>query len=128
MRRKQAGKSAEIPQQPTRMHLAHEDCVIVRAVYSTVHQSTLDKFTYSFINSLCKDLQAVIHRLDRLPEVSFQKMVYIIHCLSEARNELRLARFLFDVEEISPIYRLMMRNRAVMRGKQILSNTLQVWP
>jgi hypothetical protein len=70
----------------------------------------------------------VIHHLERLPEAAFRNMIEVIDGLSEARNELRLSRFLFDLEEIHPVHRLLMRNRAVLRGKRIVRKMLLVWP
>jgi hypothetical protein len=32
------------------------------------------------------------------------------------------------VEEINPVHRLIMRNRAVLRNEKILHKVLQVWP
>jgi hypothetical protein len=70
----------------------------------------------------------VIHHLDQLPEPAFGEMMEVIAGVRDSRNELRLALFLFDVEEINPIHRFVMRNRALVRGKQILQKTLLVWP
>jgi hypothetical protein len=119
MKKKQAGNSVE---------LEHQYCEIVREVYQTIHTSGLDKFTFSLIDSLWNDLNAALHDLERLPEAVFKELLEVIEGLTEARNELRLARFLFDVEEINPVYRLIMRNRAVLRGEHILHKVLAVWP
>ena len=128
MLKEQAGASTEQPHQVTGKHREHGYCEIVREVYETIHQSSLDQFTFPLIDSLYSDLHAVVHDLDRLPEESFEELFEVIVNLSEARNEMRLARFLFDVEEIDPIRRLVMRNKAVLRGKNILHKALQAWP
>jgi hypothetical protein len=119
MVKEQAGNSVE---------LEHQCCEIIREVYESIHTSGLDKFTFSLIDSLWNDLNIVIPQLERLPEGAFKELLEVIEGLAEARNELRLARFLFDVEEINAIYRLMMRNRAVLRGEQILHKVLTLWP
>ena len=93
-----------------------------------MNTSGVGMFTFSFIDSLWNDLNAVVHDLDRLPEVEFRALIEIIDGLAEARNELRLARFLFDVEEINAVYRLVMRNKAILRGQNILHKVLRVWP
>jgi hypothetical protein len=108
--------------------LEHQYCEIVREVYQTIHTSGLYKFTFAWIDSLWQDVESVIHILDRLPEPEFKALLEVIVYLSEARNELRLARFLFDVEEINPVHRLIMRNRAVLRCEKILHKVLRVWP
>ena len=73
-------------------------------------------------------MNAVVHELNYLPDEVFKEILEVSEGLTEARNELRLARFLFDVEEINAVYRLVMRNRAVLRGKHILHKILTVWP
>ena len=47
---------------------------------------------------------------------------------SEITERYHNALFLFDVEEINPVYRLMMRNKAMLRGKRILDGVLRCWP
>jgi len=108
--------------------LEHQYCEIVREVYQAIHTSGLDKFTFSLIDSLWNDLNAALRDLEFLPEAAFKELLEVIEGLTEARNELRLARFLFDVEEINAVYRLIMRNRAVLRGEHILHKVLTVWP
>ena len=119
MVKEQAGNSGE---------LEHQYCEIVREVYQAIHTSGLDKFTFSLIDALWNDLNLVLHDLERLPGATFKELMEVSEGLSEARNELRLARFLFDVEEINAVYRLIMRNRAVLRGEHILHKILTVWP
>lgn len=118
MVKEQAGNSVE---------LEHQCCEMVREVYQTIHTSGLDKFTYSLIDSLWNDLNIVLYDLGQLPEAAFRELLDVIEGLTEARNELRLTRFLFDVEEINAVYRLIMRNRAVLRGECILHRALTVW-
>lgn len=119
MVKEQAGNSVE---------LEHQCCEMVREVYQTIHTSSLDKFTYSLIDSLWNDLNIVLYDLGQLPEAAFRELLDVIDGLTEARNELRLTRFLFDVEEINAVYRLIMRNRAVLRGECILHRIVTVWP
>jgi hypothetical protein len=97
-------------------------------VYQAIHTSGLDKFTFSLIDSLWTDLMLIIYELERLPRSKFNDLLEVSEGLTEAGNELRLARFLFDVEEINAVYRLIMRNRAVLRSERILHKVLQVWP
>ena len=120
MLKEQADKSVEFLHSANSKYLEHQHCEVVREVSESLHTSSLDKFTFSFIDSSWNDLNAVVYDLDHLPEATFKEMIEVIDGLSEARNELRLARFLFDVEEIPPVYCLVMRNRAVLRGKRIL--------
>ena len=128
MLKEQAGTPVELPQPANGKYLEHQNCEIVREVFQTLDQSCLDEFTHSFIDSLCNDLNGMIHELDCLPEAEFKELIEVIHRLGEARDELRLALFLFDLEEIDPLYRLLMRNRAVLRGQKILQRVLWVWP
>lgn len=128
MHKKLAGNVVELPSQVDRKYLEHQHCETVREMFQTIQPSSLGKFTYSLIDSLWDDLSAVVHHLERLPESVFKEMIEVIDGLSEARNELRLARFLFDVAEINSVHRLVMRNRAVLRGKHVLHKVLLVWP
>ena len=114
--------------QATSSYLEYQYRDIVRDMYQTIHTSGLDKFTFAWIDSLWSDLSAALYELERLPESLFKELLEVIEGLTEARNELRLARFLFDVEEINPVYRLIMRNRAVLRGEHILQKLIKVWP
>lgn len=127
MLKEQPGTSTKLPHPATAKPLEFGHCEIVRGVCESLDRSRLDQFTMSRLDALWKDLNAVLYALERLPETSFQELIEVILRLREARNELRLARFLFDVEEINPTHRLVMRNRAVLRGTGILHKVLQVW-
>jgi len=124
----QAGNSMELPHPANRTYLEPQICERVREVYQTLQSCGTANFTYLWVNSLLNNLVDVIHHLQRLPEPIFKQMIEVIDGLGEARNELRLSLFLFDLEEIDPIRRLVMRNRAVLRGKRILQKMLLVWP
>lgn len=128
MFKKPPGHFAELPQQVNRKYLEHPHRELVREVYQAIDQSGLNRFTFSFVDSLWNDLNVVAEYLDRLPEPEFRSLIEIIHGLMDTRDELRLARFLFDVEDIAATYRLVMRNRAVLRGRDRLHRVLQVWP
>ena len=128
MRERQAGYSVEVLTQADGKYLEQQYCEDVRAIYQSLHTSSLEKFTSWWIDSLWNELNALVHELECLPEAAFKEMIEVIDNLSEARNELRLARFLFGVDEINPVYRLIIRNRAVLKGRDLLHKTLQVWP
>jgi len=123
-----AGNSANVLPQANTKYLEHQHCESARQLYQTLHTSGLGKFTYSLIDSLWNDLSTLVHQLERLPEDPFKELMGVIQNLSDARNELRDARFLFDVKEINSVHRLLLRNRAVLRGKHILRKVLMVWP
>ena len=108
--------------------LEHQSYEIVRDVYQSLHSSSLDQFRYAWVDALWSDLNALVYELEHSPETVLNELLEVIERLTEARNELRLARFLFDVEEINPVYRLIMRNRAVLRGKDRLHRGIAVWP
>lgn len=108
-----------------RKHVYRE---IALGVCQAIDQACPRGFTYSFVEDCWSDLHAVHQHLDRLPERAFREMIQVILSLAEARNELRDALFLFDVEEINPIYRLMIRNKAMLRGKNILDRVIMDWP
>jgi len=114
--------------QMKKTYLEHPCFEMIRDVQQTMGRSSLSEFTLSRIDSLWQDLNAVVQSRERLPEESFKALIEVIVGLRAARNELRLARFLFDVAEINPVYRLVMRNRAVLRGQEILRQVLLVWP
>jgi hypothetical protein len=97
-------------------------------MYQTIHESGLNKFTYSLLDTWWKQLSAAVYLLERLPQESGKELMVVIRGLREARNELRDACFLFNVEEIRPVHRLIMRNRAMLRGKEILRRVIEVWP
>ena len=109
-------------------YLEHPCFEMIRDVHQTIGGSSLNEFTLSLIDSLWQDLKVVVQSLERLPDETFKELIEVILALTEARNELRLACFLFDVEEINAIYRLVMRIRAVLRGQDILRKVMLVWP
>jgi hypothetical protein len=128
MLRKRAGTSVELPSALHCKYLEPQQHEIVREICQSLHRSSLSQFTYAFVDARCRDLNAVVYELDGLREASFRDLIEVIGGLGDARHELRLARFLFDVEEINPVYRLILRNRALLRTEKILDKVLSVWP
>jgi hypothetical protein len=125
---KQADKSAEGPRQANGNYLEHQHSETTRQIFQTIHASALNQFTFFMVDAWWDQLGVVVYQLERLPEDAFKELMEVIQGLGEARNELRDACFLFDVEEINPVHRLVMRNRAVVRGEYILQKILLVWP
>ena len=119
MRKKQAGNSVE---------LEHQYCELAREVYQTIYASGLGKFTFSLIDTLWNDLNVIVQELEYLSEAALKELKEVMDGLIEARNELRLARFLFEVAEINEVRRLVMRNKAILRGEHILHKVIEVWP
>ena len=128
MLKEQAGQAVEVSHEANGEYLEHPYYEIARDVYQTIHISGLYKFTFSWVESLWEDLNAALYELEELPQTGSKDLLEVIELLVNARNELRLARFLFDVEEINPVYRLIMRNRAVLRCEHTLHKAIQVWP
>ena len=108
--------------------LEHQSYEIARDVYQTLHAGHLDQFTYAWVEAVWEDLTALVYDLEHLPETARGELLESLEGLTGARNELRLARFLFDLEEVDPVYRLIMRNRAVLRGTDRLLRGIEVWP
>ena len=128
MLKEPAGKAIEAPLMANGEYLEHPYYEIARDVYQTIHTSGLYKFTYLWVDSLWNGLNSTLRQVESLPEIGLKELLEVIELLTGARNELRLARFLFDVAEINPVYRLIMRNRAVLRGEHILNKAIRVWP
>ena len=128
MLKERAGSSIELLSQANRKYLEHQSCQIIGEVHQTLQTSGLEKFSFSLIQSLWDRLNDVFRHIDQLPEPAFVEMIEVVNGVRESRNELQLALFLFDVEEINPLHRFVMRNRAVVRGKLILQRILLVWP
>ena len=117
-----------LPISPDGSVLEHELWEIVRADYHMMQASTLNKFTSSWIDSLLDHWSAILYDLERLPEEQFKQFIETIGRLASGRDELRLARFLFALEEVDPVRRLVMRNKAILRAKRILRQALSAWP
>jgi len=128
MLEEQAGKATEAPLMANAEYLEHPHYEIARDVYQTIHSSGLYKFTYLWVDSRWNDLNSTLRELESLPQTGLKELLEVIELLTDARNELRLARFLFDMEEINPVYCLVMRNRAVLRSEHALHKAIQVWP
>jgi hypothetical protein len=127
MLKRQAGKSAEQSSQVAQV-LEHQHCERVRQIHQILHTSGLESYTYLFLDSLYRESAAILYELERQPEDTFKALIEVIFGLREARNELRHARFLFEVQEINPVHLLVMRNRAALRGKDVLQKVIRVWP
>ena len=128
MLKKLPRNSSQLQHKADPIYLESEHRELARQVYQTIDRSGLNKFTFSFINPLWSNLNTVVRQLDRLPEAEFREFVAVIGGLMEAQNELRLALFLFEVEEINAVHRLVLRNRAVLRCKHVLDKVLRLWP
>ena len=109
-------------------YVEHRHCETVREMYQTMHTSSLHEFTFPRVDALRSELQGIVHALDHLPEPAFKELIEVIIDLREARNELALAGFLFDLEELNSVHRLVLRNKAVLRSKRRLATVLEVWP
>ena len=126
--KKQSRDLAELPHQVNNDFLEHQQRELARGVYQAIDTTGLGKFTFSFIDSRWDDLNAIVQHLDHVSEAEFRVLFGVLADLTAARDELRLARFLFDLEEINSVYRLVMRNRAVRRAKYLLEKVVEVWP
>jgi hypothetical protein len=127
MLKRQAGKSVEQSPQGTQ-RLEHPYCERVRHLYDILHASGIETYTYTFIDSWYLEATVILYELEDQTESTFKALIEVIISLREARNELRHARFLFDVEEVNAVYRLILRNRAVLKSKEILLRIILGWP
>ena len=103
-------------------------CERVWEIYQTLDASAVSTFTPSRIESWWQDLSTIAYTLTNLPEPVIKDFLLVIERLHQARNELRHARFVFDVEEIPSLYRLLLRNRAVLEAKELLRTVVHNWP
>lgn len=122
------GKSIERQTQTNGNVLEPQYCESTSKLYQTIHASGLNRFTHSLLDSWWDQLSVVVYSLEGLPGESLKEMMVVVGGLRAARNELRDACFLFDVGEIHPVHRLILRNRSVIRGKEILWRVIQSWP
>jgi len=127
MLKRQAGKSAEQSPQVTQV-LEPQHCERVKQIHQTLHTANLQKYTYILVDSLYRQSITILYELEVQPEDLFRALIEVVDGLREARNELRHARFLFEVQEINSVHRLIMRNRALLRGKDVLQRVIRVWP
>lgn len=121
-------RSFDIPHPASKNYLEISYYEVVWRIYHSINRLSLNKLSLSFTSELCDSLDEIIQDLHHLPEERFKVLIAVIDSLSLARNELRLARFLFRTEEINPLYRLVLRNKATLRGKNILRKALTSWP
>ena len=118
----------DLPHGAEMSHLELKHYESIRDTYRYLDATGVGKFTPSFIDSVWNSLSDTIRHLEQLPEESFKELIGVILGLSEVRNELRHGRFLFEVREIHPVHRLVMCNRAVLSGKDILHRVILAWP
>lgn len=127
MLNRQAGKSVEQSPQGTQL-LERPYCERVRQLYQILHTSGLETYSYTFIDSWYREATVILYELEDQTESTFKALIEVIMSLREARNELRHARFLFDVEDVNPVHCLILRNRAVLKSKEILLRIILGWP
>src|SRR5688500_8048759 len=99
---KAADQTTALSSQPDAKFL-EQDYENVREIYQSILLSRLNKFTFSVLDFSWNELSSIVRNLEHGPEEPFKECMSVIQGLSEARNELREARFLFDVEEIHPV-------------------------
>ena len=78
MLKRETGTSVKMLSAPNGQYREHQNCEIVRESYQIIHQSGLDKFTVSFVDSLMNDVNTVVHNLEHLPEVEFKELIEVI--------------------------------------------------
>jgi hypothetical protein len=106
--------------------LETEGWEVVRQTYQTLRTSSLFQFTLARVEGLYRDLEAALYQMEHGSAEVSPRFLKIAESLQKARNELRLALFLFDVPEIDPLYRLVMRNRALLRGEAVLCEVIKI--
>src|SRR5690349_12728477 len=89
----------EMPMYPTDQAESSRD--LAMQVCQSIERSSLLEFTSSRVEELLDVLHDIIQQLDQLPDHAFRDLMQVILAMRDVRNELRLARFLFDVEERS---------------------------
>jgi hypothetical protein len=97
-------------------------------IYKALAAAEPGMLTASFLEGLHNDLDAIIEHLTPLTDPDELESPAIIDGLIIARNKLDFALALFDIEEVDPLYRLVIRNKVVPRVRILLGDVLQCWP
>lgn len=84
--------------------------------------------TASFLERLCNELDSIITRLIPLKDPNKLESPAFFDGLLIARNKLRFALALFGMEEVDPLYRLIIRNKVIFKVRMLLGDVLQCWP
>jgi len=107
--------------------LEHIYLEMIREIYQVVRTANPWRFNQTFISSMLEDLSSVIGGLNSLAGSNDHAFFSLVNDLKSARAELRVTHALFDVEEISPIHRLMIRNKTTLKFRELLQSALQDW-
>jgi len=94
-------------------------------LYQQINNTHPGKFSLSFADSLCNELECVID--DLLSRAKSKELLSVIHDLTIARNEVVLTIHYLDLEGVHPLYRLVLRNKAILRLKNVLHGILRNW-
>ena len=95
----------------------------ISRLYRQINNTHPGKFSLPFADGLCSELDCVID--DLLSQVKSKELLAIIHDLTIARNEVLLTIDYLDPEEVHPLYRLVLRNKAILRLKNVLHGILR---
>ena len=100
---------------------------ITSDIYQSLKLMNPWSFDRTFVCVAWEDLNAVIDGL--LPHMMDDEdtFVRIVDGLKAVRKELCFADSLFDVEQVDPLYRLVIRNKSALRLRYILDTILQSW-
>lgn len=97
-------------------------------MYQTLAAAEVGMLTASFLQGLYNDLDSIIERLIPLKDPNELESPAILDGLIIARNKLDFALALFDIEDVDPLYRLVIRNKVIPKVRSLLEDVLLCWP
>jgi hypothetical protein len=95
----------------------------ISGLYRQISNTHPGKFGLPFADGLCSELDCVIDEL--LSQATSKELLAVIHDLTIARNEVLLTIDYLDPERVHPLYRLVLRNKAILRLKNVLHSILR---
>lgn len=92
-------------------------------LYRQIQSTHPRLFSLSFAGDLCSQLDCL---LDDLPSrANSRERLPFLHDLVMARNEVVLTLDYLDPQEVDPLYRVVLRNQAILRLKEVLQRIRQ---
>jgi hypothetical protein len=116
-------KPASLPQHLADIQELEQLYSPISRLYQQINNTHPGKFSLPFADGLCNELDCVLD--DLLSQAKSKELLAVIHDLTLARNEVMLTVDYLDLEGVHPLYRLVLRNKAILRLKDVLHGILR---
>lgn len=116
-------KRAEDQKTPARRQEREQLSSPIGDLYRRIDSAHPGTFSVSFAEGLCNEIDCLVDQL--FSQAKSKEILAVVRDLTLARNEVVLAIDYLDPQEVDPLYRLVLRNKAILRLKNLLYEILR---